>query len=181
MYVDPSGLFWGEAWAGVKGLGQGVCNVANGVQDIAIGAANLPGAAVNGIAWTEEQVGILNPKDRLRVPRIPSPDWSRGLVTHEGGSGWGDTHNISKFAGGTGVTAGLSACRAGQLARAREAEEAARRAAEEFFRNPLRQPSYTPPYNPRMPRFTNPVGPGTDGAALPSPRWPYPGPPPSAN
>jgi hypothetical protein len=42
---------------------------------------------------------------------IPSPDWSRGLVTDEAGEEgtWSDTHGWSKFAGANGATAGLGA------------------------------------------------------------------------
>jgi hypothetical protein len=42
---------------------------------------------------------------------IPSPDWSKGLITEEyGGAGtWSDTHGWSKFSGGNGVLAFLTA------------------------------------------------------------------------
>jgi RHS repeat-associated protein len=125
-FADPSGMFWGEVGGFCKGLGQGVLNIANGVQDMAIGLANTPAMAVNGIAWTEEKAGILNPNQTLRAPYIPSPDWSRGMVTQEGGEGWADTHNWSKFAGATGVTAAVSAAKLAQAARAAsEVSEAA--------------------------------------------------------
>jgi hypothetical protein len=107
------------AWAGFvgffQGLGQGGLNIANGLQDMVIGVANLPAAGVNGIAWLEEMAGILDPSQPLRVPYIPSPDWSRGWLTHEGGEEgtWSDTHGWSKFAGATGVTFWVAASRVG--------------------------------------------------------------------
>ena len=87
------------------GAGQGVLNTINGVQDAAIGFMNLPASQVNGIASGLEAIGILdsNPESPLRVPYIPSPDWSRGVLSHEGGSGWADSHNWSKGLGGFGV------------------------------------------------------------------------------
>jgi RHS repeat-associated protein len=168
--TDPSGLAWNVVGAGLKGTGQGVLNIVNGLQDVVIGIANVPGAAVNGIAWLEEKAGILNPNDPLRVPSIPSPDWSRGMLTDEGGTGLCDTHNWSKFAGATGVTAGLGAwSRAAQLARAQRAREAALNTFDEFFKNPLRGPEpYIPPYDPHAPRFTPP-------GDWPIPRNPRPG------
>ena len=87
------------------GLGQGVVNIVNGVQDTVVGILNLPAMGINAIARAEEKAGILNPNDPLRVPYIPSPDWSRGLITDEAGTpgSWTDTHGWSKFFGATGV------------------------------------------------------------------------------
>jgi RHS repeat-associated protein len=142
-------------WGFTLGVGQGATNIANGLQDTAIGLANLPGGFVNGIAWLEEKAGILDSNDPVRVPKIPSPDWSRDLITTEGGEGWSDSHEWSKGLGAAGVAAGIAATKAAQAARvAAEKAEAAAAAAKEFATSPLRQPSYTPPYNPRMPRFT---------------------------
>ena len=94
-------------WAGTKGffkgLGQGILNTANGVQDIVVGVVNLTGGvAYNGTSWVVNRFGGDNP-----YGWIPSPDWSRGLLTDESGEPgtWGDTHGWSKFAGGSGATA----------------------------------------------------------------------------
>jgi len=122
--TDPGGLDWRTGWEGTKGFllgaGQGILNTVNGLQDMAIGVLNLPAAGINGIAYLQEKVGILNPDDPLRVPYIPSPDWSRDKITHESGEpgSWSDTHGWSKFAGATGVTAFVSYLRAAKAARA---------------------------------------------------------------
>jgi len=88
-----------------KGMGQGVLNTVNGVQDALIGMANIPAAGVNMIAFTEEQLGIINPEDSIRIPYIPSPDWSRDMVVYESDG----AHAVSKVAGGIAVLAGVSA------------------------------------------------------------------------
>ena len=109
---DPTGLSWWDVTkATFAGLGQGVANVFNGVQDLGIGILNLPARGVNGIAWLEEKAGILDENDPLRVPYIPSPDWSRGLITQEYGEAdsWSDTHGWSKFSGGVGAACGVTA------------------------------------------------------------------------
>lgn len=69
------------------------------MQDTVIGVANIPAAAVNGIAWTEEQLGILDADDPIRVPYIPSPDWSKDLIVEEDDF----SHGVSKFSGAAGV------------------------------------------------------------------------------
>jgi hypothetical protein len=108
---NPSSYFAG----GALGTLQGVANIANGVQDIGVGILNLPAAGVNGIAYLEEQVGVLDPNlGSMRLPYIPSPDWSRGLVTPEAGTPgtWSDSHAWSKVIGSNSavllVTAGAS-------------------------------------------------------------------------
>ena len=92
--VDPSGLFWWEAWEYTKAFGQGLAqggaNLANGVQDAGIGILNTPGAAWN---LTAGNLGA------PRVGYIPSPDWSKGLVCDEGDT----AHAVSKFLGGEGA------------------------------------------------------------------------------
>lgn len=124
-------------WAGTKGtfagIGQGTINIINGLQDTVIGVANLPAAGVNGIAYLEEKVGILDPKDVLRAPYIPSPDWSRDKITHEGGEGWTDTHNWSKFTGAAGVEF-LTGTAIVKIVKARRAAAAAREAASNAAR-----------------------------------------------
>ena len=77
------------------GLGQGALNIVNGLQDMAIGLANAPAAAWNGIGWLEGKAGILNPNDPVYAPYIPSPDWSTGVLTAEDPT----LHNVSKFIG----------------------------------------------------------------------------------
>lgn len=52
-----------------------------------------------GIAWTEEQLGILDADDPLRVPYIPSPDWSKDLIVEEDDF----SHGVSIFSGAAGV------------------------------------------------------------------------------
>jgi hypothetical protein len=74
-----------------KGAGQGVLNTLNGVQDIGIGLANLsldtgPIGFVKDIAEQATGVNL----------DIPSPDWSRGKITHESDF----VHNASKIIGG---------------------------------------------------------------------------------
>jgi len=92
--IDPSGLdgmsVGHVAAAGAKGLGQGVLNTVNGVQDVGIGVLNTPAFAWN---WT---AGWVLPE----CPYIPSPDWSRGKLTYEDPI----LHDASKFLGGSGVT-----------------------------------------------------------------------------
>ena len=99
-YVDPDGLE--ERWIVddfALGWLQGSANIVNGLQDTVIGLGNLVPMGINGIAWTEERLGILNPDNKLRCGYIPSPDWSKGLVVTENDT----VHNVSKFAGATGV------------------------------------------------------------------------------
>jgi hypothetical protein len=70
---------------------QGALNIANAATDMAIDLAN---AAVQPPPVTAlQQVGIPVPKS------IPSPAWSRGLVTHEDPL----LHEISKTSGGVGL------------------------------------------------------------------------------
>jgi hypothetical protein len=87
------------------GVGQGGVNVVNGLQDSLIGLANLPAMGVNAIGWTEEKLGWLDSSaaHSISIPYIPSPDWSRDLVTHESGSGWTDSHAWGKGLGAFGV------------------------------------------------------------------------------
>lgn len=92
-------VWWECTKAGACGLAQGVLNIANGVQDTVIGVANIPAASVNGIAWIQEQRGVLDPNDPIRVPYFSSPDWSKDKIVEEGEF----SHNISKFAGAAGV------------------------------------------------------------------------------
>ncbi|MFN8742222.1 MAG: hypothetical protein ACK5YR_20020, partial [Pirellula sp.] len=103
------------AWAAVKGglagLVQGACNIVNGVQDAAVGAANLAIAIPNTVAGGIDYVtGVTDPNYQMRISYLNSPDWSRNLVTEESGTpgGWDDMHGWSKFAGGEGVMALLT-------------------------------------------------------------------------
>ncbi|MBC7352015.1 MAG: hypothetical protein H5U08_06625 [Thermogutta sp.] len=109
-------------WVRAKEVAQGLANIVNGVQDSVVGILNIGVGAVNTIAWAEERVGILNPEDPIRVPYIPSPDWSRGLITHEAGQrgSWTNTHGWSKFFGATGVEFAAGAW-AGKASKAKQA------------------------------------------------------------
>jgi RHS repeat-associated protein len=109
IFRDPSGFrTWGEFFDETTyligqtglGLGQGVANGVNGVQDGLIGILNIPASGVNALAAAEEWVGIL-PENSIRMPYIPSPDWSRDLITPEPGEEgtWTDSHGWSKFGG----------------------------------------------------------------------------------
>ena len=94
-----------------KGLGQGVCNLVNGVQDAAVGVANLAIAIPNTVAGgIDYATGATDPHYQMRIPYIPSPDWSRNLVTEESGTpgGWDDSHGWSKFFAGEGAMALLT-------------------------------------------------------------------------
>jgi hypothetical protein len=112
-FLNPFSKINGDtAWGTGAGIAQGTCNIANGVQDIGIGTLNTPAQVFNGIAWTEERFGWLDPSHGFRIPYIPSPDWSRNLITHEPGTGWADSHAWSKFTGGAAITIGMPALRA---------------------------------------------------------------------
>lgn len=67
-----------------------MANTANGVQDAGVGVLNLPALAYNHTAY---YLG------GGTVPYIPSPDWSRGMITDEGDT----AHGVSKFLGGNGA------------------------------------------------------------------------------
>ena len=103
---------WGDmAAAAVKGLAQGVANLGNAVQDLGVGLLNVPAASVNFGAWVSETLIFDVPEGmKIRVPYIPSPDWSKGLVTQESDF----DHNVSKVAAGIGIS-GLSMAWAGRV------------------------------------------------------------------
>lgn len=73
----------------LSGVVQGGANLVNGVQDAAIGVANLPAVVYNNTAGNlgGGQIGY-----------IPSPDWSLDLIVEND-----PLHGTSKFLGGTGV------------------------------------------------------------------------------
>ena len=85
---------------GLKGLGQGVLNTFNGIQDIAVGAANLGLIQANGGIWVLNQLGA-----DLAYVSIPSPEWARGMLVHEGGTPGelDDMHGWSKWLGANGA------------------------------------------------------------------------------
>jgi len=101
--TDPSGLEESTiidipVQAGV-GVLQGGANIVNGLQDTVVGLGNLvigiPNATASGVYW-------LNGTDQgqqIKIPYIPSPDWSKDLIVQESSG----CHNISKFAGAGGV------------------------------------------------------------------------------
>jgi hypothetical protein len=113
--VQDESFTWAVTKGFFMGLAQGGVNLVNGVQDAAVGVANLPIHATNALAdGVDYTFGTYDENNRIRIPTIPSPDWSRDLIVHEGGTpgGWDDMHGWSKFAGGEGVmtllTAGMS-------------------------------------------------------------------------
>jgi hypothetical protein len=95
--------FWEIEWeiwkSYERGIGQGVLNTINGLQDSAIGILNTaihagPGGTLLDVA---EIFGA--------TTRFKSPDWSKGLL----GSESEFAHKASKFLGATGVEAGATA------------------------------------------------------------------------
>ncbi len=114
---------WGEYFAGwgntVKdvtvegglGLLQGGANLFNAGQDIIGETYNLGAYGVNGIAWVEQQFGIIDSDIGVPYYDVDASDWSRGLFTQEYGEGtyWADTHRWSKFGGVVAIEAGMSA------------------------------------------------------------------------
>ena len=122
-WVDPTGMLElnviGNSIVGFgQGLGQGAVNIANGLQDTGVGLVNLGAAGVNGIACLEEQAGILDPNDPLRIPYLESPDWSKGLVVEENDT----AHDVSKIAGAGGVEV-LTGAAIARLAKLRAAAQ----------------------------------------------------------
>jgi|GEM_PF-1725848 len=112
LAIDPTGFWeWTDGFyiasEGAKGYYlQGAANIANGLQDIVIGAANLPAAFVNTSIWmAEASPGGREYINGARIPYIPSPDWSKGLVTPESDF----LHGASKFCGGEGAATLLTA------------------------------------------------------------------------
>ena len=90
-----------------RGLAQGVANLVNGVQDIAVETVNLAPLLANTVADLVDP-GTYEP---IRIPYVPSPDWSRGMFMEEATYGSIDTHKLSKVIGGESAThlIGLSA------------------------------------------------------------------------
>ena len=79
--------------AAVKGLAQGVANLGNAAQDVGVGLLNVPAASVNFGSWASENLFFAVPDHmKIRLPYIPSPDWSKGMVTQESDF----DHNVSK-------------------------------------------------------------------------------------
>jgi hypothetical protein len=85
---------WGDiAAAFSKGLAQGVANLGNAAQDVGVGFLNVPAASVNFGSWASEKLFFDVPDHmKIRIPYIPSPDWSKGMVTPESDF----DHNVSK-------------------------------------------------------------------------------------
>jgi len=109
--VSQSSASWSDIWNwqgfGV-GLLQGGANLLNGVQDVVVGVINIPSNIANGVANSIDTSTA--PHDRIRMPTVPSPDWSRNLLAPESGTpgAWDDTHGWSKFAAGEGATTLIS-------------------------------------------------------------------------
>lgn len=113
--VQDESFTWAVTKGFFMGLAQGGVNLVNGVQDAAVGVANTPALLANSVAGGIDYVsGNTDEHNQIRIPYIPSPDWSRDLIVHEGGTpgGWDDMHGWSKFAGGEGamslLTGGMS-------------------------------------------------------------------------
>ncbi len=103
---------WAGAGGFMMGFLQGVCNVANGVEDVAVDVANLGIAVPNTVAAGVDYVtGATDPHYQIRIPYFQKTEWARNLVVEEGGTpgGWDDMHGWSKFAGGEGAVAILTA------------------------------------------------------------------------
>jgi RHS repeat-associated protein len=107
-YKSDGSLF-GNAMelTGQTGLGiiQGWANIGNGIQDFGFGIYNFIAMLQNLQIFTVT-LGL----SPFYYPYFSSPDWSRGLLTHEYGDElerWEkwfcDTHNWSKFLGASGV------------------------------------------------------------------------------
>lgn len=113
--VQDESFTWAVTKGFFMGLAQGGVNLVNGVQDAAVGVANTPALLANSVAGGIDYVsGNTDEHNQIRIPYIPSPDWSRDLIVHEGGTpgGWDDMHGWSKFAAGEGavglITGGMS-------------------------------------------------------------------------
>ena len=93
---------WGETTAAfAKGLAQGVANLGNAVQDVGVGLLNVPAASVNFGSWASEKLFFDVPDHmKIRLPYIPSPDWSKGMVTQESDF----DHGVSKTAAGIAIS-----------------------------------------------------------------------------
>ena len=109
-----------------QGTAQGGLNIVNGVQDSVIGLANLPATGINGMAVLHESVGIL-PEGSTRIPYIPSPDWSYGMITQEDPN----LHEWSKFLGASGVET-LTGTWLGRIRGAAVADDLVRKGSNEI-------------------------------------------------
>ena len=87
-YSPSSGFDTGnELW---RGPAQGAANIANGVQDSAVGLLNTP-----AVAWNYSAGWLLD----AQAPYIPSPDWSKDRFVPND-----PCHDLGKFLGGEGAT-----------------------------------------------------------------------------
>ena len=93
---------WGDmSVAAIKGLAQGVANLGNAAQDVGVGLLNVPAASVNFGSWASENLFFAVPEHmKIRLPYIPSPDWSKGMVTQESDF----DHGVSKTAAAIAVS-----------------------------------------------------------------------------
>lgn len=87
----------------LRGIAQGNANILNGFQDVGIGLINV--GLQTGVA------GQLARAAGFPIPKIPSPDWSKGLFIAESDG----THWWSKFIGGESLFA-LTTMGIGELA-----------------------------------------------------------------
>ena len=100
--TGDSGSLVGIIWEGDKGVLQGGANVGNSVTDAGVGTVNLvPGVYNNTVAYVP---GV------RALPYIQPPEWSQGLVTHNGAPiETPETHGHSRFFGNIAVAAGSAA------------------------------------------------------------------------
>jgi RHS repeat-associated protein len=95
------------------GLGQGVMNLLNGLSDVAIDGVNVSTAALSGDLpqYACEQFGFIEPHSNTgsifldyRPHYFAKPEWARGLIVDEPGTGWwDDSHGWSKFFASQGL------------------------------------------------------------------------------
>jgi hypothetical protein len=88
---DDLAVFGGYVEGFAEGAAQGFFNAVNGIQDAAIGLANLA---------IKSQLALLGPVGLEFNVSIPSPDWSYGLIYNEPPT----QHAVSKFLGGLGAS-----------------------------------------------------------------------------
>jgi len=134
-------------WEFQKGIWQGGLNLLNGIQDVAIGTANLAlFSGYNVASYFVNLCGGDNP-----YAWIPSPDWSCELLVGEGGTpgGWDDMHGWSKWCGATGVLVlwaayDLAGTALGEATSMGELLGTVKEGVKNVFKRPSKAPKYSP-------------------------------------